>query len=82
MAKIEVTKVEEQRNGRFLFNVEIDAVEGRIGFPIGIQDLGTPAQDEAAVLLSTLSFAEELATSVRLRLDVRARDPEAARTTA
>ncbi len=82
MAHIEVTKVEEQREGRFLFNVRIDAVEGRIEFPIGIQDLGSPAQDEAAVLRSTLGFAEELAASVRLRLDARLRGPEAGRTTA
>ena len=82
MADIEVIKVEEQREGRFLFNVRVDAAEGRIEFPIGIKDLGSPAQDEAAVLRSTLSFAEELAASVRLRLDVRLRSPEAGRTTA
>ena len=40
MAKFEVTKIEEQGNGRLLFNVRAYTSEGRIEFPIGIQDLG------------------------------------------
>ena len=36
MAKLEVTKVEEQRTGSFLFNVRVDGAEGRIEFPIAI----------------------------------------------
>ena len=63
MATLEVTKVEEQMTGRFLFNVRVDGVEGRIEFPDRMQDLGSLALDEAAVLRSTLGFAEELATS-------------------
>jgi hypothetical protein len=65
---IEVTKIEEQAKGRLLFNVCAYTAEGRIDFPVGIQDLGSPALDEAAVLRSTLSLAEDLAASVRLRL--------------
>ena len=38
--KVEVTKVEEQMNGRFLFSIRAYTPEGRIEFPIGIQDLG------------------------------------------
>jgi hypothetical protein len=76
MATLEVTKVEEQMTGRFLlFNVRVDGVEGRIEFPIAIQDLGSLALDEAAVLRSTLGFAEDLATSVRNRLAVESRNP-------
>ena len=33
MATLEVTKVKEQMTGRFLFNVRVDGVEGRIEFP-------------------------------------------------
>lgn len=75
MATLEVTKVEEQRAGRFLFNVRVEGVEGRIDFPIAIQDLGSSPLDEAAVLRSTLGFAEDLATSVRKRLEVESRNP-------
>jgi hypothetical protein len=75
MATLEVTKVEEQRVGRFLFNVRVDGAEGRIEFPIAIQDLGSSALDEAAVLRSTLGFAEDLAKSVRNCLEVESRNP-------
>jgi hypothetical protein len=37
-------------------------------FPIAMQDEGTAARNEVAVLRSALRFAEELAESVRLRL--------------
>jgi len=66
VAKLEITKIEEAA-GRLLFNVRVYAAEGRFEFPIGIQHLGSPAQDEAAVLRSTLGFADELAASVRQR---------------
>ena len=72
MAKFEVTKIEEQGNGRLLFNVRAYTSEGRIEFPIGIQDLGSPALDELAVLRSTLGVADELAASIRLRLEPQA----------
>jgi hypothetical protein len=69
MTKLEVTKIEEQTNGRLLFNVRAHTSQGRIEFPIGIQDLGSPALDEVAVLRATLGVADELAASIRLRLD-------------
>jgi hypothetical protein len=75
MIKVEVTKIEEQRNGRFLFSVHADGAEGRMEFPIGIQDLGSPALDEIAVLRSTLGFADDLAASIRLRLEMRPGHP-------
>jgi len=68
MTKLEVTKIEEQGNGRLLFNVRAYTSEGRIEFPIGIQDLGSPALDDIAVLRSTLGLADELAAAIRLRL--------------
>lgn len=75
MTKVEVTKIEEQLNGRLLFNVRAYTSEGRIEFPIGIKDLGSPALDENAVLRSALEFADELAASIRLRLRPPKRDP-------
>lgn len=36
MAELEITKIEDQKNGRFVFNVRVNAVEGRIEFPIAI----------------------------------------------
>jgi hypothetical protein len=68
MATIEVKKVEEQLNHRLLFSVRVTADAGRMEFPIGIQDQGSAAANEAAVLTSTLGFAEELAAAARLRL--------------
>jgi hypothetical protein len=68
MTKLEMTKIEEQGNGRLLFNVRAYTSEGRIEFPIGVQGLGSPALDDIAVLRSTLGFADELAAAVRLRL--------------
>ncbi len=65
---VQVTKVEEQMNGRSLFRVQAFTPEGRIEFPIGIQDLGSPALDEIAVLRSTLALADDLAASIRRRL--------------
>jgi hypothetical protein len=74
--RIEVTKIEEQASGRLLFNIRAYAAEGRIEFPIGIQELGSPALDEAAVLRSTLDFAKELTDSIRLRLAPQSPTPE------
>jgi hypothetical protein len=68
MKNVEITKIEEQLNGRLLYSVRAYNSAGRIEFPVGIQDLGTPALDEIAVLRSTLTFADELAASIRLRL--------------
>ena len=68
MADIQVAKVEQHPNGRSLFSVRVQASGGRIEFPIAVQDEGTAAQNEVAVLRSTLRFAEELAESVRRRL--------------
>ena len=65
---IEVTKIEEQAKGRLLFNLRACTAEGRIDLPIGIQELGSAVLDEAAVLRSTLRFAEDLTAALRLRL--------------
>ena len=73
--KVEVTKVEEQMNSRLLFSIRAYTPEGRIEFPIGIQDLGSHALDEIAVLRSALSFADDLAVSIRQRLEPQSRGP-------
>ena len=82
MADLEITKSEDQTKGRYLFNVRVYAVEGRIEFPIAIQDLGSAGLDETAVLWSALGFAEELAALIRVRLGVELRNPEALRKSA
>jgi len=69
MADIQVTKVEQDPNGRLLFSVRVQAREGRMEFPIAVQDEGTAARNEVAVLRSALRLAEELAESIRRRLE-------------
>ncbi len=68
MANIEVRKVVEQLNHRLLYSVRVNADTDHMEFPIGIQDQGSPAANEAAVLASTLAFAEALEAAARLRL--------------
>ena len=68
MASIDVTQVEQHPNGKLVYSVRVQSAEGRMEFPIVVQDVGTAAQNEAAVLRATLRFAKELAESVRLRL--------------
>ena len=76
MANIEVKKVEEQPGRRLLYSVHVQSDAGRTEFPIGVDDQGSAAANEAAVISSTLGFAEELAASARLRLGVRSRISE------
>jgi hypothetical protein len=68
MAKVEVARIEEQRDHRLLFNVRVHTAEGRMDFPIGIQEMRSASLDEGAVLRSTLHFAEDLAASVQVLL--------------
>lgn len=70
MTNIEVKKVEEQLGHRLLFGVRVNLDAGGMEFPIGIRDQGSAVENEAAVSISTLSFGEELAASVRQRLGV------------
>ena len=71
MANIEVKKVEQQLNHRLLFDVRVNTAAGKMEFPIGIQDQGSAAANEDAVLATTLGLAEELAASIRLLLSER-----------
>jgi hypothetical protein len=73
MATIEVRKVEEQLNHRLLFSVRVNADEGHIEFPVGVEDQGSPAANEAAALAYTLAFAERLEAATRLRLGAATR---------
>ena len=68
MAKIEVKKVEDQLNHRLLFSVRVSGDTDHMEFPIGIQDQGSPEANEAAVLASTLAFAQSLESAAQLRL--------------
>lgn len=68
MAGIHVTQVEQHPNGKLVYSVRVQSAEGRMEFPIEVQDVGTTAQNEEAVLRSMLRFAEELTVSVRKRL--------------
>jgi hypothetical protein len=68
MADVQVAKVEQQPNGRLLFSVRVQAGEAKMELPIAVQDEGTAARNELAVLRSTLRIAEERVESVRLRL--------------
>jgi len=68
MAHIQVSKVEQQSNGRSVFGVRVQGSAGRMEFPIAIQDEGTAGRNEMAVLRGALAFAEDLAASIRQRL--------------
>ena len=68
MTNIEVKKVEDQLNHRLLYSVRVNADTDRMEFPIGIQDQGSPTANEAAVLASTLAFADALDAAARLRI--------------
>jgi hypothetical protein len=68
MTGIQVTQVEQHPNGKLVYSVRVQSAEGRMEFPIAVQDVGTTAQNEEAVLRSMLRFAEELTESVRQRL--------------
>ena len=68
MVTIEVKKVEEQLNHRFLFSVHANANTNRMELTIGIQDRGSAVANEAAVLTSTRAFADDFAAAARLRL--------------
>ncbi|WP_413990823.1 hypothetical protein ACMDCR_01530 [Labrys okinawensis] len=68
MANVELTKVEQRRNGQLLFSVRVQTTAGRMELPTAIEDQGSSALNEAAVLRSTLTFAEELAATVRSKL--------------
>ncbi len=69
MANIEVQKVEEQLNHRLLYSVRANANTDHMEFPIAIQDQGSPAANEAAVIASALAFAEALEAAAQRRLD-------------
>jgi hypothetical protein len=68
MANIDMAIVEVHPNGKLVYSVRVRSAEGRMEFPIAVQNEGTAAQNEAAALRAALRFAEELAESVRLRL--------------
>ena len=70
MTPIELTKVEEQLNGRVLFNIRAFTSRGRMDLPIGVLGGASPALDEDKVLRSALELSEELTAAIRLRLSL------------
>ncbi|QEN84859.1 hypothetical protein FZC33_00815 [Labrys sp. KNU-23] len=68
MTNVELIKVEEQGSGRLLFSVRVPTAAGKMEFPIAIDDQGSQALNEMAVLRSAIVFAAELEASVRHRL--------------
>ena len=71
MEKVELLEVEEQGNGRLLFSVHLQEPKAKMELSVAIQDQGSAASNEATVLRSTISFAEELAASARFRLSAK-----------
>ena len=71
MARIEVTKIEERLEHGLVYNVRVWAAGRRYDLPMDIHDEELESLNEYAVLLATLEFARELATSARLRLRPR-----------
>jgi hypothetical protein len=69
MADIDMAIVEEHPNGKLVYSLRVRSAEGRIKFPIVVQNEGTATRNEVAVLGAALRFAEELAESLRLRLE-------------
>ncbi|MFY9657840.1 MAG: hypothetical protein WAK01_14900 [Methylocystis sp.] len=68
MADIDLAIVEEHPNGKLLYSLRMQSAEGRMEFPIAVQNEGTAVRNEAAALRAALRYAEELAESLRLRL--------------
>jgi len=69
MADIDMAIVEEHPNGKLVYSLRVRSAEGRMEFPIAVQNEGTATRNEVAVLGAALRFAEELAESLRLRLE-------------
>jgi hypothetical protein len=69
MTSIDFTQVEQHPNGKLVYSVRVHSAEGRIEFPIVVQDVGTTPQNEAAILQSMQHFAQELTEAAQLRLE-------------
>ena len=67
MANIDIKKIEELSNHRLLYSVRLNGDAGTMEFSIDIQDRGCESANEAAVSMSSLELANELAASARLR---------------
>ena len=61
MADIDMALVEEHPSGKLVYSLRVRSAEGRMEFPIAVQNEGTAASNEVAALRAALRFAEELA---------------------
>ena len=68
MTTLEMAKVEQHPSGRLVFNVRVLTDAGKLEFPISVEDKGTQAKNEDAVLRSAIELAETVAASARHRL--------------
>lgn len=75
MADIEIVETEVRKSGHILFRVRYHAEERDVEFQVAIQDRGSLPLNEDAVLRSSLSMAEALETSIKLRLAAGGQEP-------
>jgi hypothetical protein len=78
MTTLQMAMVEQHRSGRLVFNVRVQTEAGKFEFPISVQDKGTQAKNENAVLRSAIELAETVAESAPHRLASCASTPATA----
>jgi hypothetical protein len=66
-----VTKIEQHPDGRLVFNISVNGSERRTDLVVSIQDKGTVARNEEAVLRAALRSTEDLANSLRQWLEIQ-----------
>ncbi|BDV33702.1 hypothetical protein SS37A_12310 [Methylocystis iwaonis] len=64
-----VKNIEQHPDGRLVFNICVNGPERKMDLVVSIQDKGTVARNDEAVLRTALRFAEDLANSLRQRLE-------------
>jgi hypothetical protein len=57
MADIDMAIVEEHPNGKLVHSLRVRSAEGRMEFPIAVQNEGTVTKNEVAALQAALRFA-------------------------
>jgi hypothetical protein len=78
MTNIEISEIESRLDKRLLFNLRMNSDAGRIDLPIGIEDRGSGAANETAVLHCAVDIAEQLAIEARRRLNFAPAHPKTA----
>jgi hypothetical protein len=68
MTTLRMEIVEKHPSGRLVFNVRVQTDTDNLEFPISIEEKGTQAKNEHAVLNSVVELAETVAATSRRRL--------------